>query len=159
MILVHMCLREVAMKTKSLAVSQCQRFDQNEFSFRGQTAVSSSVQSLLEPLLQEKEDVVTGHRQLRRILAAGRVHVGAVGCSFDKNCGQLRRDVRGDSQSVPRIDGTVWKDDSGGANVVSAVVFISLSHGLGQLLRAHIIEVCTLRHVVLQRETRERLVW
>lgn len=44
--------------------------------------VCKAPRSVLQPLLEKQQDMVTRQRKLRQILAPGRVHVCTVGCSF-----------------------------------------------------------------------------
>lgn len=50
--------------------------------------------------------------------------------TFDENSREVRCDVLGDSQGMPWIDGPVGKNNSGGVNVVAAIILVGLGHGL-----------------------------
>lgn len=67
--------------------------------------------------------------------------------TLDKHSREVLRDVLGDPQSVPGINGPIGKNDSTGSDVVAAVILISLGHGLCQQLRTDIVKLCTLFHL------------
>lgn len=74
-----------------------------------------------------------------------------------KNSREVRRDVLRDSQGVPGINGPVRKHYPFGADVIAAIILIGLSHGLRYLLSTHIVEVCTLSHMIPGRENTDQL--
>lgn len=70
------------------------------------------------------------------------------GClTLDKHSGQVLRDVLGDPQRVPGVNGSIGKNNSAGANVVAAIILIRLGHGRCQQLCTDIVKLCTLFHL------------
>lgn len=67
--------------------------------------------------------------------------------TLDKHSRQVLRDVLGDPQGVPRVDGPIGKNYSAGADVVAAIILVRLGHGRCQQLCADIVKLCTLFHL------------
>lgn len=74
--------------------------------------------------------------------------------TLDKQSRQIRRDVPGDPQGVPGVNGSIGKNDSAGADVVAAIILIRLGHGRFQQLCTDIIKLRTLFHLKPKREIR-----
>lgn len=67
--------------------------------------------------------------------------------TLDKHSRQVWRDVLGDPQGVPGVNGPIGENDSAGADVVAAVMLIGLGHGCCQQLCADVVKLCTLLHL------------
>lgn len=72
--------------------------------------------------------------------------------TFDEDSRQTGCDVLCDSQGMPRVNGTVGKNDSAGADVVATVVFVGLQHSLRYLLSTDVVKFSALFHLVTTDE-------
>lgn len=79
---------------------------------------------------------------------AGKIEVRLIFFTFDENSREVSCDVLRDPQSVPGINGPIWKNYSGGADVIAAVVLIGLGRGLCHLLSTDVVVVCALLHLI-----------
>lgn len=74
--------------------------------------------------------------------------------TLDKHSRQVLRDVLGDPQGVPGVNGPIGKNDSAGADVIAAIILIRLGHGRVQQIFTDIVKLCTLFHLKPKREIR-----
>lgn len=74
--------------------------------------------------------------------------------TLDKHSRQVLRDVLGDPQGVPWVNGPIGKNDSAGADVIATIILIRLGHGCFQQIFTDIVKLCTLFHLKPKREIR-----
>lgn len=72
--------------------------------------------------------------------------------TLDEHSRQVLRDVLGDPQGVPGVNGPIGKNDSAGADVVAAIILIGLGHGCCQQLCTDIVKLFTLFHLKPKQE-------